>query len=74
MNINEFIEKFIEALDLDESEIINPETKFREIGIWDSLAHLNLILMLDEEYDSQIEESELRNLSTIQDLFNFISK
>lgn len=74
MTINDFIEKFAEAVEYENETPLTPDTKFRDLDIWDSLAHLNLILMLDEEYNTQIEQAELKNLLTLGDLFNFINK
>jgi acyl carrier protein len=61
MNIQDFIEKFAEAVEVDSAEDLNENTKFRELDEWSSLAVLSVIAMLDEEYDTQIENADLRN-------------
>ena len=40
--------------------------------MWDSLADLTLLAMVDAEYDVAISGGELRNFNTIQDIINFI--
>ena len=70
--MKEFIEKFAEALDDIDSSALTPETKFRELDEWSSLAALSVIAMADEEYDKEISGTDLKNAETLQDLFNLI--
>ncbi len=70
MSIQEFIEKFAEAIELEEVDVLTPETKFRELENWDSLTYLSVIAMLDEEFGIQIEMEDFRKLITIQDVYN----
>lgn len=74
MEIKDFIEKFAEAVEIDDSSVLTPETKFRDLDEWNSLAVLSLLAMLDEEYDVQIQNAQLRELNTLQDIVNFIEK
>ena len=55
-----------------EDQEVNFEDNFREYDNWDSLTHLSLIAMLDDAYGIQIEEGELKKLTTVQDIFNKI--
>ena len=63
-----FLELFKEVFEM-EDENVNFEDNFRELDTWDSLTHLSLIAMLDDEYDVQIEEEELKKLNTVNDIF-----
>lgn len=72
MNIQDFIEKFAEAVEVDSAEDLNENTKFRELDEWSSLAVLSVIAMLDEEYDTQIENVDFKKLQTISDIVQFI--
>ena len=72
MEINDFIDKFAEAIELDDASAISPETKFKELDEWNSLAILSLIAMVDEEYDIALRNSDIKTASTIQDLFELI--
>ncbi len=72
MNIQDFIEKFAEAVEVDSAEDLNENTKFRELDEWSSLAVLSVIAMLDEEYDTQIENTDFKKLQTISDIVQFI--
>ena len=71
MNIQDFIEKFAEAVEVDSAEDLNENTKFRELDEWSSLAVLSVIAMLDEEYDTQIENADFKKLQTISDIVQF---
>lgn len=72
MNSNEFIEKFAEALEIEDASTLTVETEFRNLDEWDSLAYLNVIALLDEEYDIQIENAEFKTLKTISDIIGYI--
>lgn len=72
MNSNEFIEKFAEALEIEDASTLTAETEFRNLDEWDSLAYLNVIALLDEEYDIQIENAEFKTLKTISDIIGYI--
>ena len=72
MNIQDFIEKFAEAIEVDSVEDLKENTKFRELDEWSSLAVLSVLAMLDEEYDTQIENADFKKLQTISDIVKFI--
>lgn len=72
MDINEFIEKFAEALEIEEASALTIDTEFRNLEEWDSLAYLNIIAFLDEEYAVQIENAEFKELKTLRDIINYI--
>lgn len=70
--MNDFIEKFAEAVEVDDITTLNADTVFRDLDEWSSLSYLSVIAMLDEEYDIQIENAEFRNLKTIGDIVAYI--
>lgn len=74
MNVQEFIEKFAEAIEIDDACVLTPETEFRTLDEWDSLSYLSVIAMIDEEFDVQIETPEFKQQKTIQDLYNTATK
>lgn len=73
MEINEFIEKFAEIFDDTDIAMLNPETKFRELDEWSSLSALGVLAMADEEFDVELSGNELRNVNTIQELYELIT-
>ena len=70
MEIKEFIEKFIDAIEVESTNDLNADTEFRKLEEWSSLAALSLIAMYDEEYDKTINGAAIREAQTIEDLFN----
>ena len=61
MNIQDFIEKFAEAIDIEATEL-TADTEFRTLEEWDSVAYISVIAMMDEEYDIQIEMPTFKTL------------
>ena len=74
MTINDFIEKFAEAVEIEDASALNANTEFRKLKEWDSLAYLSVIALLDEEFDVQIEMDDFRKLNTIQEIFDACKK
>ena len=66
--MEKFIEKFAEAIEREGE--IRMEDEFRNYDEWNSLVYLSVVVMMDEEYDTQIEQSEFKKLKTVQDLYN----
>lgn len=72
MDINKFIENFVEQLDEAPETGLTPETNFRELDEWSSLTALAILGMIDEEYDVQLKGNEMRAANTIQELFDLV--
>ena len=70
--MEKFIEKFAEALEREDE--IKMEDEFRNYDEWSSLAYLSVIVLMDEEYDTQIEQAEFKKLRTVQDLYDACTK
>lgn len=74
MTINEFIEKFAEAVEVEDASVLSANTEFRNLEEWSSLAYLSVIALLDEEFDVQIEMEDFKKLKTIQEVFDACTK
>lgn len=74
MGIKEFIEKFAEIFDDTDAATLTPATNFKEIDEWSSLSVLGLIALADEEFDFELTSNDLRGVSTIEELYNLVSK
>ena len=72
MEIKEFMEKFAEQFDETPAEQFATDTKFRELDEWSSLMALNIILMVDEEYDITLKGDDILKVQTIEELFNLV--
>lgn len=71
MNVQNFIEKFAEAIDVEASEL-TADTEFRDLDEWDSVAYISVIAMMDEEYDIQIEMPIFKTLKTLGAIAEYI--
>lgn len=69
MKFDEFIEKFAEAIEVDEKEGLNESTNFKDLDEWSSLSVMFLIAFYDEEFEKEISDKQIRNSSTIEDLY-----
>ena len=72
MELKDFIENFAEQFDDTDASEIQAETVFKELDEWSSLIALSVIAMVDEEYDVTIKGDDIRNSTTIEDLFNAV--
>lgn len=63
-----FLDRFAESLELESSALIM-ETNFKELDEWDSMSRLSLVVMLDEEYNIQIEEQRFNEIQTVEELY-----
>jgi acyl carrier protein len=70
--MNKFIEKLEEMLEMSDGSI-NLKDNFREYDVWDSLALLSLMAMLEDEYSITIPRDEFQKINTIEELFNYVN-
>ena len=72
MELNEFIEKFADQFDDTDASEIQASTEFHELDEWSSLTGMCVIALANTEHVKQISGSELRNCTTVEDVFNLI--
>lgn len=70
MDIKDFIENFAAQFDDTTVDMLNAETKFRELEEWSSLIALSIIAMADEVYGITLTGEDIRGSQTIGDLFD----
>ena len=70
MELNEFIGKFAEAIEVEKPEELNGDTVIRDLDEWSSLTVMLLIAFFDEEFGKEIGEKELKQCITLNDLYN----
>ncbi len=72
MELKDFIENFAQQFDDTDASEIKAETVFKELDEWSSLIALSVIAMVDEEYNVTIKGEDIRNSTTVEDLFNAV--
>lgn len=70
MEIKEFIEKFAEAIEVENASVLTPETEFRNLDEWSSISVMISIAFFDEEFGKEIGGTDIKGCKTIQDLYN----
>jgi Phosphopantetheine attachment site. len=71
MDLKEKLMKLEELMDLEEGSL-HAEEQLSEIEEWDSITHLSLIILLEDDYDKEISGEEVRALKTVQDILNLM--
>jgi acyl carrier protein len=72
MEINNFIEKFAEIFEDTDTSVFSAQTEYRNLDEYSSIIGLSIIGMVDEEYNVMLKGEDLRNATTIGDLFNIV--
>ena len=72
MELNGFVAHFAEQFEDTEASSFMPETRFRELDEWSSFMGLNIIAMVDEEYDIVLKGDDIRKAQTIKDVFDIV--
>jgi len=65
---------FIEVLDLDGDDVtITRQTSAADVHNWDSLAHMEIMEMVQRKYKVKFSLAELQKLKTVGDMADLIS-
>lgn len=67
--VNDFVEKFLEAVDFQDPVAVTGDTPLASLPEWDSLAALGVIVMCDMEYGKTITGSDLKTCATVADIY-----
>ena len=70
MDIQSFIKKFGETIEVEDIDALTPETEFHDLDEWTSLSVIIVIAFFDEEFDRQVDDVAIRKADTIQDLYD----
>ena len=70
--IEQFLENFAVAVDFQEPVEVKAETELASLPEWDSLAALGVIVMFDVDYSKTIVGDDLKNCSTLADLYKLL--
>ena len=68
MEIDVFVERFIEAVDFPEPVPIDADTVFSQLEFWDSLSQLGVIVLFDLEFGKTITADDIATCVTVRDL------
>ena len=72
MTLDEFVKAFAAEFDDTPEESFKADTCYKELDEWGSLVALSIISMVDDAMDKRVTGADLRNCSTIEELFNLV--
>lgn len=72
MNIEEFINKFAFAIEVEPASIA-PATEYKQLPQWDSLNALSIIAMADADYGVTLSGQAINDSRTIADLWSVVA-
>ena len=73
MVIEDFLNEVSGLLDEVPAEGLSPNTDFKSLKSWDSLAVLTITDSIDMEYGVLLNKKDYHNCQTLQELFDLIS-
>ena len=54
------------------SGTLKADVVLKTLKRWDSMTHLSLIVLMDEEFDKKLKPAQIKNFVTVQDILNFM--
>ena len=72
MELKRFIEDFASQFDETDASAFQAGTVFKQLEEWSSLIALSIIAMADEEYDVKLKGNDIKEASTVEDLYNTV--
>lgn len=66
MNKDEFLEKFVDVLQTEES--INFDTVLEDLDEWDSLSMISTVAFLDKDFSKKITIEDVKGFKTVGDV------
>lgn len=67
-------EKIIKIVSEMLEEPVNIETTKESVNNWDSINHIKIILMLQQEFSVSFTADEISNITSIKDIIKFVSE
>ena len=72
MELKAFVADFADQFDETELDEFKPETVYRDLDEWSSLNGLAILNMIDKKYSVKITASEIKETTTIEDVYNLV--
>ena len=72
-SLEEFVARFTEQFDETDASEIQASTVFHDLDEWSSLIGLSVIAMVDDEFDVALKGDDIKNSTTVEDLYNNIT-
>ena len=73
MKITDFIESFVEELEIEESEVTT-DTNIKDLDEWDSLNHIHLVVAIEKKLKLRFTANEIQSWANVGEMMNDIMK
>ena len=70
METQDFISNFTDQLEDHDGSEITMSTEFRNLDVWDSLTGVAVQIMISDNYNATIPDSDFKEAKTVDDLYN----
>lgn len=70
--MNQFLEKMADILEVEATDL-QPDTNFRDLPTWDSLAQLSFLALAQDDYSKNLTSDNLKAANTFEDLFKLVN-
>lgn len=74
MELKDFIVDFADQFDDTDISEIKSDTVFHDLDEWSSLTAMGVIAMVRTQYGKTISGKDIKECTTVEDLYNLISK
>ena len=71
-NLKKYKNSFIEAFETTEDKLNG--LKYQDIELWDSVGHMNLIAVIEDEFDIMIETDDIIDFSSFEKGMEILTK
>lgn len=71
MTRREALEKIAQMLEIPAQQLAENLTP-NEVATWDSLGQINILAFLDREFDIQLTQAEMANITTLGSVLNIV--
>jgi acyl carrier protein len=69
----EFIQLIEEEFQVEDEKCnLSSDTAFKKLGVWSSMLALIIIVQITDTYDVILDEEDIRNTTTINDLYGLV--
>ena len=56
----------------DDAIVLTPQTRARDVPGWDSLAHVRIVVAIEDAFDTEFETSAVTGLRNVGDLVDLV--
>lgn len=74
MELKEFIEKFAEEIEIENSEALDGTSKFHELEEWSSVSVMLTIAFFDQYFDKEVNGGDIKKCETLEDLYHLATE